>query len=202
MSSRRAVRHPFLALALGLALLACAGAAQGCGKCIVDCADGYEPIPNTCACRPILDAGATDSSADTAADAASAADAADTLASCLPGTNACGAGSTCIQGCPNAGSPAGVCSVPGRDSCGCGSVLDPCNTPGTVCLTPACCDYMGICVTTGERAAICARPEGAHFDCTAADPSPCPLPHCRCAGRGIGSAVRGDGIGSARRGGS
>jgi hypothetical protein len=34
---------------------------------------------------------------------------------------------------------------------------------------PACCDYEGICVTPTERAAICLRPEGAHFDCTAQD---------------------------------
>ena len=151
-----------------LALLACVTAAPGCGKCIADCADGYEPIPNSCSCRPILDAGSADSSADTA----SAADATDAgaLASCLLGTNACGTGSTCIQGCPNTGSLAGVCSVPGRDTCGCGGVLDPCDTPGTVCLMPACCDYMGICVTPAERVAICARVESGHFDC--ADPSP------------------------------
>jgi hypothetical protein len=31
---------------------------------------------------------------------------------------------------------------------------------------PACCDYEGVCVTPAERAAVCARPEGAHFDCT------------------------------------
>jgi len=156
------------------ALLSFVMAAPGCGECIADCADGYEAVPNSCSCRPIQDAGSADSSADTAADAASSADATDaaTLASCLPGTNACGASSTCVQGCPNAGSQTGVCSVPGRDTCGCGGVLDPCDTPGMVCLMPACCDYQGICVTPAERAAICARVEGARFDCAAADPSP------------------------------
>jgi hypothetical protein len=34
---------------------------------------------------------------------------------------------------------------------------------------PACCDFDGICVTPSERAAICARPEGAHFDCSSTD---------------------------------
>jgi hypothetical protein len=34
---------------------------------------------------------------------------------------------------------------------------------------PACCDYEGLCVTPGERAEICSRPEGAHFDCSAID---------------------------------
>jgi hypothetical protein len=34
---------------------------------------------------------------------------------------------------------------------------------------PACCDFEGICVTPSERAAICARPEGAHFDCSSVD---------------------------------
>jgi hypothetical protein len=47
---------------------------------------------------------------------------------------------------------------------------------------PACCDYDGICVTPAERAAICARPEGAHFDCASdagavTDATPlCPAP--------------------------
>jgi hypothetical protein len=34
---------------------------------------------------------------------------------------------------------------------------------------PACCDYEGICVTPSERAEICSRPEGAHFDCSGVD---------------------------------
>ena len=163
------MRQPILCLLL----LSFVAASPSCRECMASCAYGYEPIPDSCSCRPILDGGANDSNADTAADAATA-DATDaaTLASCLPGTNACGAGSSCIQGCPNAGSPAGVCTVPGRDTCGCGGVLDPCSTLGTVCLMPACCDYQGICVTPAERAAICARVEGARFDCTAAGPSP------------------------------
>lgn len=103
----------------------------------------------------------------------SSADAADApiapLASCTP-TASCGAGSDCITGCPTSGPERGVCSVPGRDMCGCGAVLDPCETPGTVCLMPACCDYKGVCVTPAERADICSRPEGARFDCNAAGP--------------------------------
>ena len=135
------------------------------------------PPCDQCKCGLILDAAAVDSSADAATNDASAADAteAGTLASCLLGTNGCGAGSTCVQGCPNAGSLAGVCSVPGRDTCGCGGVLDPCDTPGTVCLMPACCDYQGICVTPAERAAICARVESGHFDCTGATDDLLPL---------------------------
>lgn len=153
-----------------LALLSFVAASPSCGGW--DCADGYEPVPNSNHCRSILDAGSADSSADTAADVAMPADATDaaTLASCFLGTNACGTGSTCIQGCPNAGSLTGVCSVPGRDTCGCGGVLDPCDTPGTVCLMPACCDSLGICVTPAERAAICARVESGHFDCAGASP--------------------------------
>jgi hypothetical protein len=86
----------------------------------------------------------------------------------------CGAGSTCIEGCPSSAEPSvgavgGICSVPGRDTCGCGAVADPCDTPGTVCLMPACCDYEGICVTPTERAEICSRPESTHFDCSGLD---------------------------------
>jgi len=92
------------------------------------------------------------------------------LASCTPAVG-CETGSTCIDGCPSFAKPAigavgGICSVPGRDTCGCGAVADPCDTPGTVCLMPACCDYSGICVTPAERAEICSRPESAHFDCS------------------------------------
>jgi hypothetical protein len=158
------MRPPLVALAL-LSLVA---AAAGCGECIPDCADGYAPVPDSCSCRLIHDAAAPDNSTDTSD--TTDAGAGETLASCRLGTNTCGTGSTCIQGCPNAGSLAGVCSVPGRDTCGCGAVLDPCDTPGTVCLMPACCDYRGICVTPAERAAICARHESGHFDCAAASP--------------------------------
>ena len=160
------MRPPILAFAL-LSLVA---AAPACSACIPDCAEGYAPVPNTCSCRLIHDAAAVpDSSTDTegTTDSTTDAGAGETLASCLLGTNTCGAGSACIQGCPNAGSLAGVCRVPGRDTCGCGAVLDPCDTPGTVCLMPACCDYQGICVTPAERAAICARVESGHFDCAA-----------------------------------
>lgn len=134
--------------------------------CFPECVPGYEPVPNACICRPIKDAGGSDAPSDQA----ETGDAAETLASCAPGTT-CGAGSLCIEGCPSSANPSigavpGVCGVPGRDTCGCGVIADPCDTPGTVCLMPACCDHAGICVTPTERAAICARPEGAHFDCS------------------------------------
>ena len=138
-------------------------------KCYPDCVQGYEPIPNGCGCRPVQDAGGL----DTPADQTDGGDSGSALASCEPAAG-CGTGSTCIEGCPSSarpsiGSAPGICSVPGRDTCGCGAVLDPCTTPGTACLMPACCDYEGICVTPAERASICARPEGAHFDCSPVD---------------------------------
>ena len=138
-------------------------------KCNVDCIQGYEPIPSGCGCRPVPATGGLDASVDQA----EGGDSGSALASCEPATG-CGAGSTCIGGCPSSAKPSigsvpGVCSVPGRDTCGCGAVLAPCTTAGTTCLMPACCDYEGICVTPSERAAICARPEGAHFDCSSVD---------------------------------
>lgn len=147
-------------------------------KCYPNCAQGYEPIPNGCGCRPAQDAGRFDAPVDQTegrdtGGQAEGGDSGSALASCAPATG-CGTGSTCIEGCPSSARPSigsvpGICSVPGRDSCGCGAALDPCTTPGTVCLMPACCDYEGICVTPPERAAICARPEGAHFDCSSVD---------------------------------
>jgi hypothetical protein len=176
---------------IGAVLAVLAIASCKSSKCSVDCAPGYEPVPNACACRLVADAGADLNGSD-ASDGSSAADGSDAgsdrgpLASCEPGSS-CGSGSTCIEGCPasvksSIGSVGGICSVPGRDTCGCGAVLKTCQTAGTSCLMPACCDYDGICVTPAERAAICARPEGAHFDCTsdagaATDAAPlCPAP--------------------------
>jgi hypothetical protein len=154
------------ALVLGLLAMG----AAGCGDCLPDCALGYEPVPHTCSCRPLPDAGTTD------------APKAEPLASCAPAVG-CVAGARCVEGCPryrvtSSVPPVGVCTVPGRDSCGCGVVADPCETPGTFCLMPACCDFEGICVTAEERAAICARPEGAHFDCTTTDAAPCDADLC------------------------
>ncbi len=138
---------------LVLALLAVLTAS--CGKCAVDCAPGYEVIPNTCDCRPIA---YTDGSAGTPLGACSSS------GTCLYGL-------PCIEGCPASrlgvtNAPGGICGMGGRDTCGCGGVDDPCETAGTVCLQPACCDYQGICVTPEERVAICARPEAIHFDCS------------------------------------
>jgi hypothetical protein len=131
-----------------------------CSKCAVDCADGFEPIPQSCLCRPTTDGGAgSGGSGGTGGGGAP-------LATCSPAAP-CGASSSCIRGCPSDGAVIGVCSVPGRDTCGCGGILDPCDAPGTTCLMPACCDNPGICVTPAERAEICARAEGAAFDCRA-----------------------------------
>ena len=140
--------------------------------CYPNCMPGYEPIPNGCGCRVVQDAGPSDA----VADQIEASDGGAALASCTPDAG-CGTGSMCIEGCPSSAKPSigavgGICSVPGRDTCGCGVALDPCTTPGTICLMPACCDYEGICVTPAERAAICARPESAHFDCSAVDAGP------------------------------
>jgi hypothetical protein len=78
--------------------------------------------------------------------------------------------STCVEGCPFGSSatitsPGGVCSIPGRESCGCGVVAQPCTTPGLECLMPACCDYGGLCVTPEEKAAVCNGPDGVRFRC-------------------------------------
>src|SRR5262245_49934475 len=96
-----------------------------------------------CKCRHNADAAANDGNADVdnadvgptdvdPTDVGSAPEAG-LLASCGAGAT-CGAGSTCITGCPTSGPELGVCSVPGRDTCGCGGVLDPCETPGMICL--------------------------------------------------------------------
>jgi hypothetical protein len=92
------------------------------------------------------------------------------LSHCTPGdSNPCSPQSTCIQGCPNKpgllGPPGGICSVPGRESCGCGVVDQPCTSPGFKCLYPSCCDYEGLCVTQEERAAICAGADAPRFAC-------------------------------------
>jgi hypothetical protein len=128
--------------------------AASCTECYVDCAIGYEQIPHSCSCRPIPYSGGAPGTP---------------LGSCMADAT-CLFGLTCIEGCPSsrlglADPIAGICSIAGRDTCGCGAVDDTCETAGTVCLKPACCDYQGVCVRPEERAAICARPEGAHFDC-------------------------------------
>jgi hypothetical protein len=77
----------------------------------------------------------------------------------------CRSGSECVQGCLNRlPTPGGVCSVSGRESCGCGVIPSPCTTPGLVCLT--CCDSAGLCVTPAEKAIVCAGPDSARFDCS------------------------------------
>ena len=138
---------------LGLALLL---VALGCGtgKLTADAMTGEGGT-----------AGSQDAATDATVDAA-------TLKACAPNVPPCGAGRTCILGCARDNPERGVCSFPDRDSCGCGAVLDECETPGTTCLMPACCDYPGVCVTAVERAAICGRPEGAGFDCVTASQGP------------------------------
>jgi len=131
--------------------------AIGCGSSLQRPADGAAGT-----------GGGDDGGNDGAADAPPAA----TLMACAPNVPPCGAGRTCILGCARDNPERGVCSFPDRDSCGCGAVLDECETPGTTCLMPACCDYPGVCVTPVERAAICARPESAGFDCGNASQGP------------------------------
>ena len=93
------------------------------------------------------------------------------LGPCAPGgQDACPAGSMCVQGCPSSGAagakpPGGLCSAPGRESCGCGIIPSPCTTPGLDCLLPACCDNQGLCVTPQEKATICAGPDAFRFAC-------------------------------------
>jgi len=137
---------------VGLVLIALA--LDGCSKCAVDCAEGFEVVPDSCDCRPIPYSGETSTP----------------LAPC-GADSTCYYGLTCIEGCPASKLPSGtsaggICSMGGRDKCGCGALADACETPGTSCLMPACCDYQGLCVTPAERATICARPEGVHFDCS------------------------------------
>jgi hypothetical protein len=104
-------------------------------------------------------------------DAGVSFDAGAPLGPCRPGAaDACPVGSSCVQGCPNVSSPTlttpgGLCSVPGRESCGCGVVLSPCTTAGMGCLMPACCDFEGLCVTPAERVAICSGPDALRFNC-------------------------------------
>ena len=156
-----------------LASLALFAISCSSSKCFVDCAFGYEAAPNSCSCRLIADASVDGADRVDSAGQSDAVPDGAALASCAPGSS-CGTGSTCIAACPvpqdaAGGATGGICSVPGRDSCGCGIIADPCGSPGTLCLMPACCDYSGVCVTPTERAAICARPEGVHFDCSGID---------------------------------
>ena len=89
------------------------------------------------------------------------------LGPCYSADDSCPPGSRCIEACYNMlnGGPGGVCSVPGRDGCGCGAVFDPCDDSGLQCLMPACCEAEGVCVTPEERADICAGPAAYRFDC-------------------------------------
>lgn len=87
--------------------------------------------------------------------------------SCDPAQGgACGEGSFCREVCPGDGSAVGFCTIPDRDSCGCGGVFDPCDTAGTTCLMPSCCDYWGLCVTPDEGDSICDGLFAEHFDCS------------------------------------
>lgn len=83
----------------------------------------------------------------------------------------CGQASSCITGCPSKGG-GGLCSVAGREMCGCGIIDQPCTTPGLECLYPSCCDYQGLCLTPAERQAVCSGPLAAQFNCTPAVGNP------------------------------
>jgi len=93
------------------------------------------------------------------------------LAHCIPAEpHGCVSGSKCVEGCPSSQSPqisaaGGICSVPGREACGCGVADMPCTSPGFKCLYPSCCDFEGLCVTQAERADICAGPDAPRFAC-------------------------------------
>jgi hypothetical protein len=104
-------------------------------------------------------------------DAAPHAAPAEALGHCDPlAANPCLGGVECVEGCPysarpGAGPRGGLCRVPGREQCGCGIIPDPCTTPGLDCLMPACCDDEGLCVTSQEKATICAGPDAFRFEC-------------------------------------
>lgn len=93
------------------------------------------------------------------------------LAHCRPNEgDQCPSGAACVEGCPfglqsSIPEPGGVCSVPGREPCGCGAFDQPCTTPGLECLYPSCCDFAGICVTPEEKTAICMGPDAIRFAC-------------------------------------
>ncbi len=88
----------------------------------------------------------------------------------------CEAGSECVDPCRTGG----LCSVPGRDGCGCLESLDECETPGTTCLfTP--CDAPGVCVTHEEMRAICEAGAPPCFECPSCGDGLCagpPPPVC------------------------
>jgi hypothetical protein len=93
------------------------------------------------------------------------------LVHCRPGQDdQCPSRSVCVEGCPfgfqsKIPSPGGICSVPGREPCGCGAFDQPCTTPGLHCLYPSCCDFPGICVTPDEETAICKGSDAVRFAC-------------------------------------
>lgn len=100
-----------------------------------------------------------------------ASDGGPSLKHCVPNQpGECSSGSICVEGCPygwnsNIPSTGGVCSVPGRESCGCGAFLQPCTTVGLHCLFPSCCDFLGVCVTDAEERALCAGADAVRFRC-------------------------------------
>lgn len=112
------------------------------------------------------DAGMNDGSRESGA-----VDAGTPLAHCTPSqSDQCPSRSVCIEGCPfgfmsSIPSPGGLCSVPGREPCGCGADDQPCTTPGFLCLYPSCCDFLGVCVTPDEKTAICQGPDAVRFAC-------------------------------------
>ncbi len=112
-------------------------------------------------------AGAAGSSAG-AAGAAGSPTGLGPLDPCSLAGEACPGESRCVEACSGVPptSAGGVCTVPGRDGCGCGAALDPCEDPGLRCLMPACCDAEGVCVTPAERDAICAGAAASRFDCS------------------------------------
>jgi len=158
----------------GAAVFNCAMA--GCSSPPL-CSEGCRAPCGCCSCSPGVRSGdlvCTDQLcyAPAPAPAPPAPDAGILVGCSGEGDPLCGKGSSCIEGCPDKGG-GGLCSVVGRETCGCGAIVyQPCTTPGLQCLYPSCCDFQGLCLTPAERQAVCSGPLAAKFNCTSAVGSP------------------------------
>lgn len=117
------------------------------------------------------DSGPTEAGSRDANPEASASDGDPPLKHCVPNQpGECPSGSICVEGCPygwnsNIPNSGGICSVPGRESCGCGAFLQPCTTAGLHCLFSSCCDFLGVCVTDAEEQTLCTGADSLRFRC-------------------------------------
>ena len=135
------------------------------------CSEGCREPCGCCPCSPGVRSGDLICTMNGCYASAAAPDAGILVACSGQGDPLCGQGSSCIVGCPSKGA-GGLCSVAGRETCGCGIIDQPCTTPGLECLYPSCCDYQGLCLTPPERQAVCAGPLAAKFNCTPAVGNP------------------------------